>query len=375
MCFIKSAGLIILYTLSVFSYNTNRKQSCSFYDNPNLGPLLSSRSCAPFFSDDGPNLKVFFNGRNPEPERKNVLKNFNFGYLNTDEPISSLDDLIRMSSDEIGIPLVEQPKNKPKLWKIDDVKNYAAPEVLPDVGFNVADHEQDEVVKKPQFLDAHEIKLGRTLVDDTQNFDDFVDVDKSLTQEVHDTGRDEINESYLRSPEYYDEGSSVVLSNVIQRREPDFMDELEQIKMNSFQPDELDFKTQLQNIQLENVGAPEIVIDEESVKGDINYEPNFIEEPLIETTTPIPENTTEKTSNAMPTNVTENSIKVSTVDAKVEDNVGSKKNDTELKCTEAHKSETTKEENKLAEKTVLVEEIHTNNKTKENILSDILSIL
>lgn len=226
--------LTVFLVTSVLSYNANRKNTCSYYENPNLIPFLTNR-IRDEYSDDGiPNLRVFFNGADPE-EDDDLMRRFNFGYLNLDHPLSSLDELFQMNSEEIGQPPFPEPKVKPKLWNVDEVQKLAAPRVLPDVGLALANSEQDVhlVQPQPQVLDEHELELGRKLVDETPTFPDVMGVEKSLTQEVKDMDRAEIGESYLRSPEYYYQGPSVVLNSVVQRREPDFMDQLKHIKMSA----------------------------------------------------------------------------------------------------------------------------------------------
>lgn len=286
----------VFYVSTVWSYNANREDSCSYYENPELAPLLSGRFRDTYNDDDAPNLDVFFSEQDKEPEEEDILKKFNFRYLNVDQPIASLDDFIQMNSDEIGTAPLPEPKINPIVWNLDEVKSVGVPEVLPDVGLNLAGQEQI-VERPPQILDEYEMKLGRKLVDDSPRFPDVMGVEKSLTQEVRDMKETEINESYLKSPEYY-QGPSVVLNNIVQRKEPDFMQQLQQMKM-----------TNLKSMQ------SEITNDEELEKVDDYYRHTTTErstEPHIEfsTRSPVLENTIEKTSNGIPVQDFPESVKI-----------------------------------------------------------------
>lgn len=111
----------VFYVSTVWSYNANREDSCSYYENPELAPLLSGRFRDTYNDDDAPNLDVFFSEQDKEPEEEDILKKFNFRYLNVDQPIASLDDFIQMNSDEIGTAPLPEPKINPIVWNLDEV--------------------------------------------------------------------------------------------------------------------------------------------------------------------------------------------------------------------------------------------------------------
>lgn len=226
----------------VYAYNTNRYgDSCYYYENPNMVPIFRSRSSgsmSPYVAQDvtpaeNKVLYGYFPGQDIEAHPDELMKNFNIGYLNVKEPISSIGDLMEMNSEEIGYPEPPLPRRETvKPWNVDEVKNLAAPEVLPDIVLHpepVHGEETSEVQLKQPVLDEHEIKLGRKLVDDSPSIPDLMPVEKSLRQEAEDMGDTEIDEQYLRAAQI-NAPPSVVLDTIIPREEPDFMDELEQIK-------------------------------------------------------------------------------------------------------------------------------------------------
>lgn len=271
--------LTLFITPSVFSFFTGPKNTCDYYENPNLAHLLTGTSDdqQPYSNEDYPNLNVFFNGLEKEPTKDDLLKNLNFGYLNVEQPISSLHDLYNLNSDEIGTPYLPEAKpDPPKVWNVDEVKSLAPPQVLPDVGIDLVKHDSFEVKSYPHVLDEQERKLGRKLVQDTPVLSDVLGVEKSLTQEVRDMGKTELEEKYLRTPEYYQPSvPSVVLNKVVHRKEPSFMDELRSIK-----------KIAMQNSQFNPQVLP--------------YDASDPTLSVVETSTvsPVQENTIEKESNA-----------------------------------------------------------------------------
>lgn len=228
---------VITFHISlVFCDNAEHENKCSYLENAPFAPLLSQRFPRSYSSDDYPNLSVFYYGRR-EPEEEDITKQFNFGYLN--EPFSSLDDLYRLNSEEITPHHLPESKEHSKLWNVEDVRNLGPPQVLPDVGLNLArphDPYEYPVKQQPSVLDEHDIQLGRKIVEDSPSPSEILRIRNLVTPKAKVKKRVQKNQRY---PEYHHKTPSVVLNNVIQRREPTFMDELEDIKMSTF-PDNSD---------------------------------------------------------------------------------------------------------------------------------------
>lgn len=295
---VSCAFLNLLALSSVVCYNSDHYHDNFIkYGNQNSAHLLTDEYSPQHSHDDSPNLKVFYYGERP-PARENVMKNLNLGYLNVQQPISSLADLYSMSSEEIGVPLVPTPRpnlrKQPKLWNLDEVSKLGPPQVLPDVGLNLGPDPYDYPVNPvPQVLDDYEVKLGRRVVDDVPRPTGGLNRENYLRQEVKDMGRKEIGETYPRSPVYYKEVPSVVVSNVVQRREPTFMEELQAIKMN---------KNQNNGLQADFCEAPNYV-EADSIQNN-NPRTLYMNEPddievdniQIDKSKPIFEKTAEQTT-------------------------------------------------------------------------------
>ncbi|KAG5872335.1 hypothetical protein JTB14_023603 [Gonioctena quinquepunctata] len=237
----KSLLYLSLLLAPVHLYNTNRficgepvgDGVCQFEENPNIIQITRTRFGDPETSI--PPRPAYFaapviNSRNDiffEPEREDIMKHINFGYLN--QPISSVGDLIDMTSDEIGSPyLPEKPSEPVSVWKMNDVKTFVgAPKVLPDIMLTPEQHTPPEIQPSPSFLDDNEMKLGRFVVSDTPQVPDL------MTQEALDIGDAEIDEKYLSEPARYSKAPTFVVNNVLPRKEkqPDFMEELRKIKL------------------------------------------------------------------------------------------------------------------------------------------------
>lgn len=238
LCLLPFLWLTAHSSIAYRSYNPshNEEDSCKYFENPLIIPIfkarINSQQCYPDEYPEEtqyvessreitfrPRSDLFLEESEEKPNTNFPDKDINFRYLNQD--IESMNDLLDLNSEEIGMPPSLLPLEKEvKHWKIEEVKSLTSPELLPDVNLDEEKQNIDLKTIGDQTMDAEQIKFGRFVADD----------DPPVTEPVNTVGttnrKQFDNSGNPKIPE-------IILTDITPQedKEPDFMEQLEKIKL------------------------------------------------------------------------------------------------------------------------------------------------